>query len=137
MNSVVIDASFAASWFIPDESNDSATAVLQEIVHGSIAMAVPSIWTYEMCNVLQSALRRQRITDADAAEAMDLLHRIPGQTFDHHERLFRSRLMILARRFDLSAYDAAYLELADRLQCPLHTNDAVLRNAAKTLGLLD
>lgn len=43
--------------------------------------------------------------------------------------------MALTVRFDLSAYDAAYLELADRLQCPLHTNDQSLRTAAKAIGL--
>jgi predicted nucleic acid-binding protein len=43
--------------------------------------------------------------------------------------------MVLARRFGLSAYDAAYLELADRLQCALLTNDREVQVAAEALGI--
>ena len=44
-------------------------------------------------------------------------------------------MLILSRRFGVSAYDASYLELADRLQCPLLTNDQTLRKAANHLSL--
>jgi len=45
------------------------------------------------------------------------------------------RMMSFATRYSLSAYDAAYLELADRLQCPLLTFDAKLLAAAAQIGL--
>jgi predicted nucleic acid-binding protein len=41
----------------------------------------------------------------------------------------------LAERFGLSAYDAANLELAERLDLPLASLDGELRRAANTLGL--
>ena len=41
----------------------------------------------------------------------------------------------LAERFTLSAYDATYLELAQRRRLPLASMDRALRNAAATLGL--
>jgi predicted nucleic acid-binding protein len=40
-----------------------------------------------------------------------------------------------ARSYGLSSYDAAYLELALRLDCPLATLDKDLRNAAEKAGL--
>ena len=43
--------------------------------------------------------------------------------------------MGLAERFALSAYDAAYLELAQRHSLPLATLDGNLRGAAIQLGL--
>jgi predicted nucleic acid-binding protein len=100
-------------------------------------MAVPELWHYEMGNLLRSAVRRKRLAEADAGTALDLLRRVPRQIFDHRDDLFQRRLMTLAIRFDLSAYDAAYLELADRLQCALVTNDRRLRETAGTLGLVE
>jgi predicted nucleic acid-binding protein len=41
----------------------------------------------------------------------------------------------LAVRFGVSSYDAAYLELAERLRSPLYTFDQKLERAAKVLGL--
>jgi predicted nucleic acid-binding protein len=135
LKTVVLDASFAGAWIVPDESSAEATKLLRQILEGKAEMAVPTLWNYEICNLIRSALRRNRMNEADASEALDLMYRIPRHTFDHHDSLFRKRLMMLAVRFDLSAYDAAYLELADRLQCQLRTNDKQLRTSAKALGL--
>jgi predicted nucleic acid-binding protein len=135
LKTVVLDASFAGAWIIPDESSAEAAKLLRQILEGKTEMAVPALWNYEICNLIRSALRRKRMNEPDASEALDLMYHIPRQTFDHHDSLFRKRLMTLAVRFDLSAYDAAYLELADRLQCPLHTNDKHLRTSANALGL--
>lgn len=46
-----------------------------------------------------------------------------------------SQLFDLARRFGLTAYDAAYLEVAFRRSLPLATFDRRLRQAAKTVGI--
>jgi predicted nucleic acid-binding protein len=41
----------------------------------------------------------------------------------------------LALRYDLTSYDAAYLELALRLQLPIATQDAALMEAARAAGV--
>jgi predicted nucleic acid-binding protein len=46
-----------------------------------------------------------------------------------------AELLGLALRFGLSAYDAAYLELALRLQLLLATADAALRDAVLASGV--
>jgi predicted nucleic acid-binding protein len=64
-----------------------------------------------------------------------MLDQLPFQSFDCQNVLWKKRMMVLARRFGLSAYDAAYLELADRLQCALLTNDREVQVAAEALGI--
>jgi len=46
-----------------------------------------------------------------------------------------SNVLPLARVYDLSAYDAAYLELAIRHNAPLVTLDGDMRKAAKKAGV--
>ncbi len=98
-------------------------------------LALPSLWVYEMANLLLSASRRRRIAAEQVFAAHRLLDAIPRQVHDHEALLARERMARLAARFELSAYDAAYLELADRLQCPLVTADDRLRKAAQAVGL--
>lgn len=98
---------------------------------------MPSLWFYEMTNLLINALRRGRIDERAAGEAHRLIDEIPRQAFDHESTLARDRISRLALRFQLSAYDAAYLELADRLQCRLRSYDERLTVAAQSIGLAD
>jgi len=44
-------------------------------------------------------------------------------------------MLSLALRYDLTSYDAAYLELALRLQLPIVTQDAALTEAARAAGV--
>ncbi len=44
-------------------------------------------------------------------------------------------ILSLALRYDLSSYDAAYLELALRKQLPIATQDEALREAAWAAGV--
>ena len=136
MKSAVVDASYAGAWVLPDEHSDEAERFLKTVFDGKVALAAPDLWHYEMCNHLAMAVRRGRIGEAQALEGMELLSTMPINFHDHHGNLSRRRMLLLATRFSLSAYDAAYLELADRLQCPLLTNDDALRAAGVQLGLL-
>ena len=67
--------------------------------------------------------------------ALGVLERVPVAQEDLPGIPARRRLLHLALQFGLSSYDAAYLELADRLKIPLITADAKLGRAAKQLGL--
>ena len=60
MNRVVADASLCGAWILPDESSDEADALLAEIEEGTIALHIPSLWHYEMLNLIRSAHRRGR-----------------------------------------------------------------------------
>jgi predicted nucleic acid-binding protein len=132
---VVVDASLAGAWILPDEHSEEAESLLGLILEGREELAVPDLWSYEMVNLLLAASRRGRIQPSGLHEALDLLQAIPCSYYDHQSRLARHRTAKLAGRFSLSAYDAAYLELADRLQSPLRSADRALVAAAGHLGL--
>jgi predicted nucleic acid-binding protein len=135
MKQVVADASFCGAWILADEFSEEADRLLSQLVKGTVQLAVPALWHYEMMNLLRSALRRKRLAPEDVSEAIDALEQVPILLEDLPGGPARRRMFHLAVQFDLSAYDAAYLELADRLKIRLVTCDAKLNAAAKQLGL--
>ena len=126
----VIDASVAACWLLPDERHSVADAAFARIAREP-ALA-PSLWWFEMRNLMIVNERRGRIDAAQTARALKLLRDLPVMidTAANEETLLN-----FARRRRLSAYDAAYLELAHRSQCPLATLDAALAAAARAEGV--
>ena len=136
MKQAVADASLCAAWILSDELSEKAEQLLAQIIKGSVGLVVPALWHYEMSNLLRSAQRRKRLSEEDAREALESLNQVPLQIEDLPEGPARKRILHLALQFDLSSYDASYLELADRHKIPLHTADAQLQAAARQLGLL-
>lgn len=130
MRRVVLDASEVASWAFPDEGGYGSTKARQ--LAGDGWASVPSLWWYEIRNTLLVNERRGRIrreqTDAFLAELARMHIRIEevGGEVDIRE---------LARRWQLTFYDAAYLELAERLRAPLATLDRRLAEAAEAAGV--
>lgn len=137
MKKVVADASFCGAWILPDESSGAAERLLMRAISGAIELVVPALWHYEMLNLLRSAVRRKRLATAEMDLAVEALERVPMTLEDLPGAPARRRILHLAMQFELSAYDAAYLELADRFKIALQTNDAKLKAAAKQLGLLN
>ncbi len=135
MTPVVVDAAFAGAWLLPDENSRAADRILRSILGQETEMAIPDLWFYELMNLLLPAHRRKRIGKEQVFEAHRLIDTIPCRAYEQQTPLARDRISRLALRFDFSAYDAAYLELADRLQCPLLTFNRKLNRAADTLGL--
>lgn len=131
--SVVLDSSVTLAWLYSDE----LTAPVQQVFERVTASRawVPSLWRLEIANSLHMAVRRKRIDGAfrDASLADLALLNI---TIDPDTDTFAwSTTLSLADRFTLTLYDAAYLELAQRLSLPLATLDQELRAAARGLGL--
>ena len=99
---------------------------------GAIA---PHRWPREALNGLLMAERRRRLTPAKCADLAALLHQLPLVLDRETTDRAWTATARLAERFTLSLYDATYLELAHRRQCPLATLDRPLRSAATALGL--
>lgn len=129
--SCVIDASMALSFVLADEFGTASERTLRTITErGAVA---PSLWDYEVLNGLRSAERRGRLTPAALAAAAHGLARLPI-TIDSH-RPDGLRIMDVAREYQLSAYDAAYLALAMDTGLPLATLDDSLATAATKAGV--
>ena len=133
MTEVVIDASVALAWCFRDQRTE-ATAKLLERVQTDAA-AVPSLWHLEVANVLALAERRRRITPAESTELIALLETLEIVVDEETPSHALGRVLDLAREERLTAYDAAYLELAMRLGLPLASKDVDLCDAAERLGV--
>jgi len=122
----VVDASVAACWFMPDERHPVADAAYRRI--GLDPAVTPSLWWFELRNVLIVSERRGRMDSTKTARVLRLLRGLPVMVDTDVEE---DALMQLARRHRLTIYDAAYLELALRRGYPLATLDAELAVAAR------
>jgi predicted nucleic acid-binding protein len=128
--SFVVDASVTACWAFDDEDHLSAAAALG-LMSEDEAFA-PTLWWFEVRNTLIRGERRGRITEAGANQFLRDLGAMPI-AIDRDP--VGADLMNIARRLRLTAYDAAYLELAVRLGATLATLDGHLAGAAKAMGV--
>ena len=133
MNRFVLDASVTVSWFFEDEAGEYTAAVMESLAEW--AVVVPSLWSLEVSNVLLVGERRGRCSEADAVRFLELLSHLPIVVDEETARRALGSTMQLAREYALTAYDAAYLELAMRLGLPLATLDQKLREAALRAGV--
>ena len=131
--SLVLDASLAVAWFFADERTAAVNAVLSEVTVGGAR--VPGLWRLEVANTLQMAVRRKRIDAAFRDEAVQRLAALPIVIDPDTNQHAWAATLLLADRFGLTVYDAAYLELAQRHALPLASLDRELRAAAHGLGL--
>ncbi len=126
----VIDASVTMPWFFPDEATPFTEGLLDAL--GAQLFWAPPLWVLECTNVLQSAQRRKRIDARRRAEIAGELGELPVR-LDVEAPGFVN-LDRLAATHGLSAYDAAYLELALRRSLVLISLDARLIATAEALG---
>jgi len=130
---IVLDASVALSWCFEDESDAYSRSVLEAAA--TTTFVVPSIWPLEIANVLLVAERRGRMTRAATAQFIELLSDLAIDVEPEPGLRYETDLLDLARRHNLSAYDASYLRLALRKGVALATKDASLANAANDEGV--
>jgi predicted nucleic acid-binding protein len=131
--SFVLDSSVSLTWCFDDERSDVADALLERVVsNGAVA---PALWPLEVLNALAMAERRNRVDAAQRQRLAGFLRDLPVSIDDETVGRAWTVTVQLAARFRLSLYDAAYLELAQRLDLPLATLDQELRAAAVALGV--
>jgi predicted nucleic acid-binding protein len=133
LNAIVIDASITAAWCFEDEQTEYARHLLKR--SKDLKLYAPAIWPLEMANVLVVNERKKRITSADTVQFVKLLNELDIQVDRPPVMQPFDATLLLARTYNLSAYDAAYLELALREGVPLATLDNQLRQAAVTAGV--
>jgi predicted nucleic acid-binding protein len=131
--SLVIDSSITLAWLFEDEGTPQADAVMRQVAEAGAV--VPSLWRLEVANGLQSAVRRKRIDVAFRDASIADLHSLPIAVDTETDRNAWGTTLTLAERCRLTLYDAAYLELAQRLRLPLASLDTELRAAGRALGV--
>jgi predicted nucleic acid-binding protein len=121
----VLDASIATAWALPDENDQLATAAIRAL--DVDPAAVPALFWFEIRNALVINERRGRLTISESLDFLSEVDRLPIRADREPDS---DRVLDLARRYRLTVYDAAYLELAQRLSLPLATLDQRLAAAA-------
>jgi predicted nucleic acid-binding protein len=127
---IVIDATIAIEWFLSEPSSTAGSALDALAAEGAI---VPPLWRWEVQDVLRRLELGGRLTkpvDFIRSE----LRELPITVDDGLTGLFGDEARI-ARRYNLTVYDAAYIELALRLRAPLATTDKALAAAAKAANV--
>lgn len=132
---VVIDASMALAWLFERQSLEEAERADALLLRcGHEAWCVPPLWHLEVLNALVVAERRGVLESERSDLFLERLGALPIDTDPSPAEVRRDALFELARRFKLSAYDAAYLELSLRLGAKLASFDRPLAQAAQAAG---
>lgn len=131
---LVVDASIALAWALPDETSSYADAVLAVVEREGLR--VPDLWAREVANGLAVAHLRKRITSPDEKAFLTALSHLSIEV----EATYAAVGVIrdgtaAAMRYGLTAYDAAYVDLASRERLVLATLDAAMRKAAEQSGV--
>jgi predicted nucleic acid-binding protein len=127
---LVLDSSIVGCWCFPDEASPIADRAFEQVgLGGGVA---PVLWWFEVRNVLVVNERRGRIDPPSSAAFLADLARL---SISLDRRADGEMLLALARAHRLTVYDAAYLELALRIDAPLATLDKKLVAAARAAGV--
>jgi len=132
----ILDASVALLWLVPHTNPagvDYADAVLTALKNAQ--GVVPSLFALETANVIAKVEAKGVVSEADSQRFITLLGRLNIVTDTETMAHAWGDTLNLARRYKLSSYDAAYLELALRTGLPLATLDVGLAKAAATAGV--
>lgn len=127
----VLDNSVVSGWFIGNQATPYGDAIAVRLQDDRAV--VPALWELEFSNVLRTACLRKVMTAQAAQVVIAQIVSLPIDV-DRHA-VPPGELLALALRFGLTTYDAACLELALRLQLPIATLDAPLRDAALASGV--
>ena len=133
MSRFVLDASIILTWCFPDEESQKAEEISERIAAGERAV-VPAFWRHEMLNALLVGERRKRLTPELTQAFIDDLDPLDVDVPATSAIVFNAT-QALCRKHGLTAYDAAYLEIAIRETNALATVDEDLRRAAIAEGV--
>src|SRR4051812_34555792 len=109
---LVIDCSVTLAWFFEDEASHYADAVQESLP--DVGAVVPSIWPLEVANGLIVGERRGRVDEEKSTRFLRLLDSFPISVENQTSADAFGHVLHLGRARGLTAYDAAYLELAMR-----------------------
>lgn len=125
---MVIDASVVLKGFFPDEEGRiAAQSLIRAYVQGEISLLAPTLLPYEVTNAVLQAVRRGRLGLAQGQEILRAFQDLGIPTVE----VSWQRALELAHMYNCSAYDGAYLALAEERNTQLVTGDRRLHNAVQ------
>ncbi|MCZ6655801.1 MAG: type II toxin-antitoxin system VapC family toxin [Gammaproteobacteria bacterium] len=129
----VIDCSTTMPWILKNDPTGYADQILSSFKESQAV--VPELWFLEVSNVLLVCERRGRLDAEESIRFTSLLQELPISIDEGTSYRVFSKIINVARDYELNLYDATYLELAMREALPLATLDVALRTAAQEAGV--
>lgn len=125
----VVDASVVLKWQLNDEECITQATELRDdyYARGAIKVIAPQLLAYEVVNGIATATRQKRVAPDKAIEAMSNLLALNVEL----REIEPLRILEMALKYNLAAYDAAYLALAEGEKCDLWTGDRAFYQAMK------
>jgi predicted nucleic acid-binding protein len=129
----VLDAFVTMTWCFIDEAAPETDDLLDQLV--ILGAEVPALWHFEVSNILATAVRRKRISQDEARAFLRKLDLLPIAPERRTSPITGDDLLPFVFQHGLTAYDAAYLELAKRKNFAIATLDRELIAAAQQEGV--
>jgi predicted nucleic acid-binding protein len=127
----IVDASVVLKWVLPDETyQQNADKLKHHFLAGQIHLSAPSFIAQETANALWIAVKKRRIQQTDAEEALKFLQNTQLSLYELNWTEVSQSLAIACKR-DIAIYDAAYLFLAEKIGAEVITADNKLLEKAK------
>jgi predicted nucleic acid-binding protein len=130
----ILDCSFIAPLILAEDNSAAVESEFYKIAETD-SIYIPQLFWYEIANVLKKAIQKKRIAHLDATKSLELLSNYVLQTDTESGSRYSINILDIAEKYDLSSYDASYLELAIRKGGVLGTNDKNLNMACKNAGV--
>jgi len=127
----VLDCSVTAAWFFADAGEAYSRQVAKFLIAG--VAYVPVLWKLELANALLIGERRRRIAREHIEKGLTEIEALDIR--EDEDDLRPLDLVRLANAWNLSVYDATYVQLAQRMQLPLATLDDSMNAAARAGGI--
>jgi predicted nucleic acid-binding protein len=131
--SVIADISVVLRWLFEEDQTAEALKILPLIQKQGLL--VPPLWWCELENGILMGERRARKSPTEMSAFVKLVRSLPIQTDDIARHRVSDTIIALGRQRGLTAYDAAYVELAIRSGSALATFDEAIRRCAPGLGI--
>lgn len=129
---VVVDASIAVKWFVPEQDSEDALTLRDQHIGGRLTLYAPALIIYEVANALRY---RSDITEGDLERNIEALFQL-DLTFIAPSSKSTAKATLTAKRLGITVYDAVYVELAEDIGCKVVTADDDLNRKAKDTHLV-
>lgn len=122
MDRIVVDSSVVVKLFLDEEYSNNAYALRDSLISKEIRVAVPSILPYEILNALRYS------KDYNEEELEQSAESIIGYGFDtfNMNTTFAKNTIRIAKKYDVTVYDASYVALALMIGAKFYTADEKL-----------
>jgi predicted nucleic acid-binding protein len=134
MSSYVLDSSFCGAFIMPDEESQKVNRFFESVAEECM-IYVPCLFWFEISNLLTTAIRRKRIKPSDVDSLLELLSQLKFNTDHSFGGDYVRSVTGFAVKYQLTSYDAAYLELSIRKGAALGTLDDDLSKICAKAGL--